>query len=95
MGFTTYYSITAIFQLKYLHYMIFLAMFAHIFGYLATPIYLLVNVKEKNTATYVFTDFTNLSGWESPGVRIYSHHTYHKHKIECSQWIRLVGPSVF
>ncbi|CAI6033548.1 unnamed protein product [Clonostachys chloroleuca] len=54
--------------LKYLHYMIFLAMFAHIFGYLATPIYLLVNVKEKNTATYVFTDFTNLSGWESPGI---------------------------
>ncbi|VUC31147.1 unnamed protein product [Clonostachys rosea] len=68
IAFTTYYSITAIFQLKYLHHMIFLAMFAHIVGYLATPIYLLVNVEKKNTATYVFTDFTNLSGWESPGI---------------------------
>lgn len=43
-------------------------MFTHVFGYLATAIYLLVHTDPKNSARYVFTDFTNLSGWESSGV---------------------------
>lgn len=47
----------------------FVAMFAHVFGYFATSIYLLVHVENKNSASYVFTDFTNLSGWDNSGVR--------------------------
>lgn len=47
----------------------FVAMFCHVVGYFATAIYLLVHVNPKNAAQYVFADFTNLSGWESPGVR--------------------------
>ncbi|KAH7001021.1 amino acid/polyamine transporter I [Ilyonectria destructans] len=65
---TTYYTLFSIFQLKYLHYLLFFAMFAHVVGYFATSIYLLVHVKEKNTASYVFTDFTNISGWDSSAV---------------------------
>lgn len=51
-----------------LHRLLFVAMFVHIVGYFATAIYLLVRVNPKNTAEYVFTDSTSLSGWESPGV---------------------------
>lgn len=69
IGLTGFYTIFAIFEIKRLHYLIFVGMFAHILGYFATSIYLLVHVNPKNTAQYVFTDFTNLSGWESPGVR--------------------------
>ncbi|KAF7555665.1 hypothetical protein G7Z17_g1965 [Cylindrodendrum hubeiense] len=65
---TSYYTLFSIFQLKYLHHLLFVAMFAHVFGYFATSIYLLVHVEEKNSAAYVFTDFTNLSGWDSSAV---------------------------
>lgn len=68
MGLTTYYTLFAIFEIKSLHYLLFLAMVLHLAGYLSTIIYLLVNVPEKNTASYVFTDATNLSGWDSSGV---------------------------
>ncbi|VUC30467.1 unnamed protein product [Clonostachys rosea] len=54
--------------IKRLHYMMFAAMFCHVVGYFATAIYLLVHVNPKNTAEYVFADYTNLSGWESPGI---------------------------
>lgn len=40
----------------------------HVAGYFATVIYLLVAVPRKNTATHVFTDTTNYSGWDSSGV---------------------------
>ncbi|KAJ5382632.1 amino acid/polyamine transporter I [Penicillium concentricum] len=65
---TSLYTLFAIFDIKRLHYMIFLAMFGHVFGYLATAIYLLVHTHPKNSAEYVFTDATNLSGWENSGV---------------------------
>ncbi|KPM43793.1 hypothetical protein AK830_g2741 [Neonectria ditissima] len=68
IGLTTFYTVFAIFEIKRLHHLMFLAMVCHIFGYFATSIYLLVKVDPKNSAEYVFTDFTNLSGWESPGV---------------------------
>lgn len=44
----------------------------HVVGYVATATYLLVKVPKKNTAAYVFTDTTNLSGWDSSGVSIQS-----------------------
>jgi hypothetical protein len=65
---TIFYTVFSIFEIKRLHYMMFAAMFCHVVGYFATSIYLLVHVYPKNTAEYVFQDFTNLSGWESPGV---------------------------
>ncbi|KAH6967948.1 amino acid/polyamine transporter I [Ilyonectria sp. MPI-CAGE-AT-0026] len=68
IGLTGFYTIFAIYEIKRLHYLIFVGMFAHVLGYFATSIYLLVHVNPKNTAQYVFTDFTNLSGWESPGI---------------------------
>ncbi|CAK7229450.1 hypothetical protein SEUCBS140593_007250 [Sporothrix eucalyptigena] len=43
-------------------------MLLHVVGYFATVIYLLVHVHEKNTAKYVFTDTTNLSGWDNAGA---------------------------
>ncbi|KAM5367412.1 hypothetical protein ACJZ2D_010057 [Fusarium nematophilum] len=67
-GLTTIFTLLAIFDIKRLHHLIFLAMFVHVFGYFATAIYLLVHAEPKNSAEYVFTDFTNLSGWESPGI---------------------------
>ncbi|KAF7553380.1 hypothetical protein G7Z17_g3650 [Cylindrodendrum hubeiense] len=68
IGLTTFYTVFAVYEIKRLHYLIFVAMFGHVFGYFATSIYLLVHVSPKNSAEYVFTDFTNLSGWESPGI---------------------------
>jgi hypothetical protein len=68
IGLTTFYTIFAIFEIKSLHYLLFLAMALHLVGYFATAIYLLVHVREKNSATYVFTDDTNLSGWDNAGV---------------------------
>ncbi|KAH7153643.1 amino acid/polyamine transporter I [Dactylonectria macrodidyma] len=68
IGLTIFYTVFAIYEIKRLHYLIFVAMFFHVFGYFATSIYLLIHVNPKNSADYVFTDFTNLSGWESPGI---------------------------
>ncbi|KAH8894023.1 amino acid transporter [Thozetella sp. PMI_491] len=68
IGLTSLFTIFAIFEVKYLHQLQFVAMFCHVVGYFATSIYLLTHVPEKNTAAYVFTDFTNLSGWDSPGI---------------------------
>uniref|UniRef100_A0A0B7KFZ8 Amino acid permease/ SLC12A domain-containing protein n=1 Tax=Bionectria ochroleuca TaxID=29856 RepID=A0A0B7KFZ8_BIOOC len=68
IGLATFYTVFSIFEIKRLHYMMFIAMFCHVVGYFATAIYLLVHVNPKNTAQYVFADFTNLSGWESPGI---------------------------
>ncbi|KAJ4174160.1 hypothetical protein NW754_004575, partial [Fusarium falciforme] len=68
VGLTTVFTLFAIFEIKRLHRVIFIAMFAHTVGYFATSIYLLVHVTPKNSAEYVFKDFTNLSGWESDGI---------------------------
>ncbi|KAH7122089.1 amino acid/polyamine transporter I [Dactylonectria estremocensis] len=68
IGLTSFYTLFSIYEIKRLHYLIFVAMFCHIFGYFATSIYLLVHVNPKNSAEYVFTDFTNMSGWDSPGI---------------------------
>lgn len=68
IGLATFYTLFAVFEVKMLHRLLFVAMFVHIVGYFATVIYLLVRVNPKNTAKYVFTDSTSLSGWESPGV---------------------------
>lgn len=70
IGMTTVFTVFAIFDIKHLHHLLFLGMALHTAGYFATAIYLLVHVKEKNSAEFVFTDDTNLSGWQSPGVSI-------------------------
>ncbi|KAF5000692.1 hypothetical protein FDECE_11155 [Fusarium decemcellulare] len=68
IGLTTAFTLFAIFDIKHLHQVIFVAMFAHVFGYFTTSIYLLAHVTPKNSAEHVFKDFTNLSGWESDGI---------------------------
>ncbi|CAI0642745.1 unnamed protein product [Colletotrichum noveboracense] len=68
IGLATFYTLFAVFEVKMLHRLLFIAMFVHIVGFFATVIYLLVRVNPKNTASYVFTDSTSLSGWESPGI---------------------------
>ncbi|KAL5329619.1 hypothetical protein ACEPPN_003134 [Leptodophora sp. 'Broadleaf-Isolate-01'] len=42
--------------------------FLHIFGYLVIIITLAITTKDKHTAKYVFTDFSNNSGWPSSFV---------------------------
>ncbi|KAI8312996.1 putative amino-acid permease [Colletotrichum sp. SAR11_59] len=68
IGLATFYTLFAVFEIKMVHRLLFVAMFVHSVGYFATVIYLLVRVNPKNTAKYVFTDSTSLSGWESPGI---------------------------
>lgn len=68
VGLVTFYSALATFDIKHLHHLMFFAMLLHVVGFFATSIYLLVVVNPKNTAEFVFTDTTNLSGWESNGV---------------------------
>ncbi|KAF2994098.1 hypothetical protein E8E14_001709 [Neopestalotiopsis sp. 37M] len=68
IGLTTFYTLFAIYEIKALHYLLFLAMGFHVIGYFATAIYLLANVNPKNTAEYTFTDSTNLSGWDNPAA---------------------------
>ncbi|KAL2698461.1 hypothetical protein AAEP93_009849 [Penicillium crustosum] len=53
---------------RWLHRLTFLGIMLHISGYVTIIVYLLVKVHPKNTATYVFADLTNLSGWKSDGV---------------------------
>lgn len=53
---------------RWLHRLTFLGIVLHVAGYFTIIIYLLVKVHPKNTASYVFADLTNLSGWKSDGV---------------------------
>lgn len=70
VAFATWCAVVSIFGIKLLHRLTFLGIILHIGGYLTTMIYLLVAVRPKNSATYVFTDLANLSGWKSDGVSI-------------------------
>lgn len=53
---------------RWLHRFTFLGIVLHIGGYFTIIVYLLVKVNPKNSASYVFSDLTNLSGWKSDGV---------------------------
>jgi amino acid transporter len=53
---------------RWLHRFTFLGITLHISGYVTIIVYLLVKVHPKNSASYVFADLTNLSGWKSDGV---------------------------
>ena len=53
---------------QWLHRFTFIGIVLHIAGYFTIIVYLLVKVNPKNTASYVFTDLTNLSGWSSDGI---------------------------
>ncbi|KAJ5951844.1 amino acid/polyamine transporter I [Penicillium vulpinum] len=64
----TLYLFASIFGIKYLHHTSFIAMAAHTVGFLAIIIYLLVHTNPRSSATYVFTNHSNLTGWESDGV---------------------------
>ena len=66
---TAWCAAISIFAVKWLHHITYLGVTIHIVGYLTTIIWLLAHVQPKNTATFVFTDLTNLSGWSSNGVR--------------------------
>lgn len=67
---TTFFAIVGIFGIKILPRLNWFGMFLHIAGFFATVIYLLVKVHPKNTAKFVFTDQTNLTGWDSSAVNI-------------------------
>ncbi|KAJ6186507.1 Amino acid/polyamine transporter I [Penicillium mononematosum] len=62
---TTLYLAGTSISNKVLYYTTFWGITFHIIGYFLTIIYLLVSVKEKQTAKWVFTDQTNYSGWNS------------------------------
>lgn len=65
---TTLFTLISIVGIHLLHRMMFFGIALHIAGYIATIVYLLVKVHPKNTASFVFSDLTNLSGWKSDGV---------------------------
>ncbi|KAL4969801.1 amino acid/polyamine transporter I [Aspergillus stella-maris] len=58
----------SIFGIRWMHRLTFLGVTIHLVGYLTTMIWLLVNAHPKNSAGFVSTDLTNLSGWDSNGV---------------------------
>lgn len=73
MAFATVFTALSVYGIKFLHRLTYFGVFLHVGGYIATIIYLLVRVNPKNTAEFVFTDTTNLTGWENPGVREHSY----------------------
>ncbi|KAJ5373919.1 Amino acid/polyamine transporter I [Penicillium concentricum] len=68
IGMTTCFLGINILGTRWLHRLTFLGIVLHIAGYVAIIVYLLATVHPKNTAAYVFSDLTNLSGWKSDGV---------------------------
>ncbi|KAJ4510873.1 hypothetical protein HRR78_005350 [Exophiala dermatitidis] len=68
IGLATVFASVGIFGIKWLAKLQYFGIALHISGYIATIVYLLVKVHPKNTADFVFADFTNLSGWKSDGV---------------------------
>ncbi|KAJ5661147.1 Amino acid/polyamine transporter I [Penicillium longicatenatum] len=64
----TWATALSIVGIKWLPRIMYLGIVLHIAGYIATIVYLLASVYPKNSASFVFGDLTNLSGWKSDGV---------------------------
>lgn len=68
IGLTTCFLGINILGTQWLHRLTFLGIVLHMAGYITIIVYLLAKVENKNSASYVFGDLTNLSGWKSDGV---------------------------
>ncbi|KAB5580372.1 amino acid/polyamine transporter I [Coniochaeta sp. 2T2.1] len=68
IGLTTCFLGINILGTRWLHRLTFLGITLHVGGYITIIVYLLVKVHPKNSASYVFANLTNASGWQSDGI---------------------------
>ncbi len=68
IGLTTVFLGINVLGGQWLHRLTFLGIVLHIGGYVTIIVYLLCKVHPKNSASYVFSNLTNGSGWSSDGV---------------------------
>ncbi len=68
IGLTTVFFGINVLGSRWLHRLTFLGIVLHIAGYVTIIVYLLYKVHPKNSASYVFSNLTNGSGWKSDGI---------------------------